>query len=103
MRMVLLILLWMALPGFAQSFPVEVRVRPPGLCPGCDCPADNCFSPACECTLPVTEAWVNGMLDRTVVVLARAFPTQMSERVPVTIRPASATELGYSGFEQNFG
>ncbi len=102
MRLLLLVLLLVG-PCWAQDFPVEIRVRPPGLCPGCDCPLENCFSPACDCTLPVTGAWTQGMLERIITILQRAFPDHMSDRVPVEIHAVAGTELGYTGFEQNFG
>jgi len=103
MRPLLLLLVLLVAPVWGQNFPVEVKVRAPGLCPGCDCPLDNCYTPACDCTLPVTEAWTQGMLERVITILQRAFPDHMADRVPVEIHAVAGSDLGFTGFEQNFG
>ncbi len=83
-----LIALWLLLGGlaFAKN------------CPGCDCPADDCYTPCCDCTLPVTKAWTEGTLSRIRARLLGALGERLLVKRPLRIRLANPEQLvSYGG------
>jgi hypothetical protein len=81
-----------------QSAPQEIRVVAPpkyvhpgreDLCPGCDCPRDFCYTPTCDCRLPVSGAWASEMEHQLQARLEQAFAIHASLQTPP---PAPAAE-----------
>lgn len=62
-------------------------------CPGCDCPADDCFTPCCDCSLPVTRAWSEGTLARIRQRLVGALGSRLEVKRPLRLRLASPDQL----------
>ncbi len=62
-------------------------------CTGCDCPADDCFTPCCDCTLPVTRAWCEGTLSRVRLRLAGALGERMQVKRPLRLRVVGPEQL----------
>lgn len=60
------------------------------LCPGCDCPRDFCYTPNCDCRLPVTQAWANEMEHQLQARLEQAFPVHRKQE---STPPPADTEV----------
>lgn len=83
----LTLLLWLALAVGGLARPVEFQLRPPpnpNLCSGCDCPRFECFTPGCDCTLPITVPWCEEMVRRIRQRLVGALGPRME--VPEQLR-----------------
>lgn len=71
-----LILLWLLLTSLAQA----------KTCPGCDCPSDDCYTPCCDCTLPVSRAWSETTLQRIRARLGGALGERIQVKRSLSIR-----------------
>jgi hypothetical protein len=77
-------------PRTLPSGPTEIKVVVPPShkgpaakqrCRGCDCYADQCFLPTCECTLDVSQAWADRMLPQIRQRLVTRFPESGFEKL----------------------
>lgn len=82
------------LPGWAR--PIEIQLRPPkapNTCPGCDCGQYECFTPCCDCTLPVHGPWCEVMLERIIERLVGALGERMRIPTRLTVRVLEPARL----------
>ena len=93
--------------AFAQDVPVEVPVVAPyasappppkkkriETCPGCDCAWADCFTPMCDCRLPVNPEWGQAMLAREREVLELAYPDRLQVRRAIKVKVVDPTFRG---------
>ncbi len=55
-------------------------------CQGCDCPAVECFSPRCACSLPITLPWAEGALSRLRGRLSRMVDSRLNLNMPILVQ-----------------
>jgi hypothetical protein len=93
-------------PAKAQLRPVEVPLRADHQlarrlaehrCRGCDCLEGQCFTPVCDCTLPVTQEWAEGMLAAIIRVLSPVLNGFDGHEVALRVRVVDPETLGTFG------
>lgn len=69
----------------------------PRTCPGCDCPADDCYTPECGCTQATTDAWCAVMLKRVQGNLHRTLGAAIDVKQPLRVLLTDPSALGGDG------
>lgn len=103
-------------PRTVPSGPTEIKVVVPPThqgpaakqrCRGCDCYADQCFLPTCECTLEANQTWAEEMLKQIRQRLITRFPEAGFEKLDkVTVgvlRPEHLVRFGNDEVQGYYG